>query len=255
MHGAMTRTLLALLLSAVTLTASAALRDDLGTAKVAAIEAAFAAATPGATLVWDDTLTVKLTDGAESAVRITGPESFGTMWVLHVELTDFARDAVAHARTFSQEPAPTHPTDFLAAVPATGASRIVRLDPTSIVIEVRKLNVIPEYEVPQTWPGVNVTYWATYASPDWAGSVRWTGAYNMETQGDIMRMPVGIAKKRKTGDSSAEQISATRATEEIVEIQGGQNRQLIQYPCLIPCTFDGKSLLAAWGTTAVRAAD
>lgn len=236
----------ALFLCAFTMTASATMRESLGDTRAAAVDAAFAAALPGATLQWDETLTVTLPDGARSAVRIIGPEPFGTMWVMHVELDDFARAAVEHARTFSKEPAPTRLTDFLAAVPASGTPRIARLDPTSISIEVKAFDVIPEYEVPQTWPGVSVTYWATYATPDWAGSVRWTGAYNLQTRSDQSRMPVGIAKKRASGDGVAEQVSPTRVSDELVQIEGGQTRQRVQYLCPFPCTFDGKSLLAAW---------
>lgn len=230
--------------------APAALREDLGPAKAAAIESAFAAALPGSTLQWGETLAVTTADGARSAVRIIGPEPFDTMWVLHVELTDFANAAVVHARAFSKEPAPEQRTDFLAAVPATGAPRIVRLDPTSISIEVKQLDVIPEYDVPQTWPAVNVTYWAQYATTDWVGSVRWTGVYDLQTMRDASRMPLGITKRRATGEGISEQVAPTRATAEIVEIEGGQSRQIVQYPCPIPCTFDGKSLLAAWGITA-----
>jgi hypothetical protein len=245
------RTLLAAVLTLLfAATASAALRDDLGAAKAAAIESAFAAALPGSTLEWDDTLTVKLPDGAQSAVHLVGPDLFGTIYVMHVELTDFAHAAVVHARTFSTEPAPTHPTDFLAAVPASGPPRIGRLDPTSLSIEVKRFDVVPEYEVPQTWPAVSVTYWAQYATRDWVGSVRWTGAYNMETMADSSRMPLGIAKRRATGEGVTEPIVPTRASEQIVEIEGGQTRQVVQYPCPMPCTFDGKSLLAAWGVTA-----
>lgn len=241
------RTILAaLFLCAFTATASAALRDSLGEARAAAVDAAFAAALPGATLQWDETLTVTLPDGARSAVRIIGPEPFETMWVMHVELDDFARAAVEHARTFSKAPAPTRLTDFIAAVPASGTPRIGRLDPTSISIEVKAFDVIPEYEVPQTWPGVSVTYWATYATPDWAGSVRWSGAYNLQTMADASRMPLGIAKKRASGDGVAEQIAPARVSDELVQIEGGQTRQRVQYPCPYPCTFDGKSLLAAW---------
>lgn len=229
-------------------TASAALREDLGEAKAAAVEAAFAAAMPGSTLQWSDTLLVTLSDGAKSEVRIVGPEMFGTMHVMHVELTDFARAAVVHARTFSTEPAPTHRTDFVAAVPASGAPKIGRLDPTSISIEVKQFDIVPEYEVPQTWPAINVSYWAQYGTSDWVGSVRWSGAYNMETMADSARMPIGIAKRRATGERVTEAIVPTRATAEIVEIEGGQTRQIVQYPCPIPCTFDGRSLLAAWST-------
>lgn len=239
--------LYALFLTTIASAASATLREDLGDAKAAAIERAFAAAIPGATLEWDETLTVKLPDGASSNVRLTGPEEFGTMFVLHAELTDFAAAALAHARTFSKEPAPTRPTDFLAAVPSTGAPRIVRLDPTSLAAEVHKLVVVPEYDVPQTWPAVNVTYWAHYASSDWAGSVRWSGVYDMQTQADAARMPLGIAKKRAAGGGIAEVVVAVRASDEIVEIEGGQSRLILQYPCPAPCTFDGKSLVAAWG--------
>jgi hypothetical protein len=247
MHRAMKRALLhALLVSTLAWTAAAALREDIGDAKATAIERAFAAAIPGSTLEWDETLTVKLADGARSAVRVTGPEEFGTMYVLHAAMTDFAGEAVAHARTFSKEPAPVHPADFLAAVPASGTPRIVRLDPTSISVEIRSFDVVPEYEVPQTWPAVNVTYWAHYATSDWAGSVRWKGVYDVETRKDYMRMPLGIAKKRASGEGIAEPVVPIRASEEIVEVEGGQTRQIVQLPCPMPCTFDGKSLLAAW---------
>lgn len=247
------RTLVAVLfLSAFTLTASAAIRETLGEPRAAAVDAAFAAALPGATLQWGDTLAVTLPDGARSAVRLVGPEAFGTMWVMHVELDDFARAAVAHARSFSKEPAPTHLTDFIAAVPASGAPRVGRLDPTSISVEVKAFEVVPEYEVPQTWPAVSVTYWATYSTSDWAGSVRWSGAYNLETKTDASRMPVGIAKKRAIGDGVAEHVSPARVSDEIVEIRGGQSGQVVQYPCPFPCTFDGKSLLAAWNTAPVQ---
>ena len=238
---------LLVLLVALPSTALAGLREDLGEARAAAVDSAFAAAVPGATLEWQDTLSVILPDGARSEVNLIGPVAFQTMYVLHAEITGFAKAAVVHARTFSSDPAPTHPTDFLAAVPASGTPRIVRLDPTGISIEIKDLDVVPEYETPQTWPAVNVTYWAQYASTDWVGSVRWTGTYDMETKTDLARMPMTIAKRRATGDGILEAVVPTRATAEIVEIEGGQTRQIVQYPCPIPCTFDGRSLLAAWG--------
>ncbi|HET8775706.1 MAG TPA: hypothetical protein VFP80_18035 [Thermoanaerobaculia bacterium] len=235
--------------------AGAALRDRLGEPKALAIEAALHAAVPGATLQWADTITVTMQDGAKSAVRIVGPEPFGTMWVMHVELADFAAAAMAHARTFSQEPAPDEPTDFLAAVDGNGSARISRLDSTAFGIEVKQFHVVEEYETPQTWPAVSVTYWAHYATADWVGSVRWSAAYNLQTHDNVARMPLGVAKKRSSGAAVAEQVVVTRATEEIVEIEGGQTGQIVQYPCPIPCTFDGKSLLAAWGATAATAAN
>lgn len=252
------RLLPAVLLFLAATTAGAALRDDLGDAKVRAIEAALAAAVPGSTLEWTTRLTVSLPDGAKSVVRIVGPREYGTaIYVVHLELTDFVRAALAHAESFSADPPPARPTDFLAAVQlaATPVVRITRLDPTARAIEVKKLEVIPETEAPQTWPGLSVTYWATYATPDWTGAVRWTGAYNVETLSHVARMPLTITKRRATGDIAADPVSTTRASAEIVQIEGGLTGQVIGYPCPAPCLFDGKTLLAAWGTTGAAAAE
>ena len=248
-----------LLALAVAVTAGADLRSDLGTAKVRAVETAFASAMPGAKLTWSETLNVELPSGTKSEVALLGPETQAmpdgtTAYVMEVELSDVLAKVIAHHREFSTEPPPSDPTDFIAAVKMNAAGEVVgqktgRLDPTTVAIEGKRLDLVEEYEVPQNWPGISVTYWGYYGTTDWFGSVRWDGIYDFQLMGHNSRMPLGIAKARKSGDGVEEHVLPMRVSPEIVAIEGGVTEQVIQYPCPAPCLFDGKSLLAAWGGT------
>lgn len=259
MLAVMRRVLIVSVLVAVSLNAAAAdLRTILGATKVRAVEAAFAAAVPGAKLEWTGKLKVELPSGTKSAVHILGPEATpavdGTIYVMQVELTDVVATVVEHHRDFSTAPAPADPTDFLAAVKLSGtgtvlAQKIGRLDPTAVAIEAKSLDLVTEYEVPQAWPGISVTYWGYYGTTDWFGAVRWDAVYDFQLMTHNSRMPLGIAKARATGDSVEEHVLPTRTSAEMVSIEGGVTEQIVQYPCPAPCMFDGRSLLAAWGTT------
>jgi hypothetical protein len=255
------RTLALLALLAASATASAAdLRALLGAAKTHAVEIAFASAAPAAKLDWTDGLKVTFPSGTKSDVRLLGPLAApapdgSTIYVMQVELPDVVAAIVAQRRDFSTAPPPAEPTDFLAAVRLTATGEVVarkigRLDPTSVAIEVKQFVLVDEYDVPQTWPGVNVTYWGYYGTTDWFGAVRWDSVYDFELMTHNSRMPLGIVKARATGDNVEEHVLPTRTSPEIVSIEGGVTEQVVQYPCPAPCMFDGKSLLAAWGVTA-----
>lgn len=244
---------------AAALTAGADLRTDLGAAKVRAIETAFASAAPGAKLTWSETLDVEFPSGAKSKVEMLGPETQTmpdgtTAYVMQIELADILAAVVRHHRQFKTAEPPAEPTDFVAAVKMNAAGEVVaqktgRLDPTSVAIESKRLQLVEEYEVPQNWPGIAVTYWGYYSTADWFGAVRWTAVYDFQTMGHNSRMPLGIAKARKSGEGVEEHVLPVRVSPELIEIEGGVTEQVVQYPCPSPCLFDGKSLLAAWGGT------
>lgn len=251
--------ILTLLALAVSVTANADLRSDLGAAKVRAVEAALAAGAPGAQLTWTaDALNVAFLSGAKSKVDMLGPETQvmpdgTTAYVMQIELTDILAKVVAHHRSYSTEPPPAEPSDFIAAVKMNAAGNVVaqkigRLDPTSVAIEGKRLELVDEYEAPQDWPGIAVTYWGYYGTTDWFGAVRWDAIYDFQRMTTNARTPLGIAKARKSGERVEEHILAMRVSPEIVAIEGGMSEQVVQYPCPAPCLFDGKSLLAAWGT-------
>lgn len=245
---------------AVSATANADLRADLGAAKVRAVEAAIASAAPGLELTWTaDALNVALPSGAKSKVEMLGPETQvmpdgATAYVMQIEFSDFLANTVSHYRKYSTEPPPTEPTDFIAAVKMNAggdviAQKIGRLDPTAVAIESKRLELVDEYEVPQDWPGITVTYWGYYGTTDWFGAVRWEAIYDFQRMADNARMPLGIAKARKSGERVEEHILAMRVSPELVAIEGGMTEQVVQYPCPAPCLFDGKSLLAGWGSS------
>jgi hypothetical protein len=250
-------------LVAVAVTAGADLRTGLGAAKVRAIETAFASAAPGATLVWTDTLDVTFLSGAKSKVALLGPETQvmpdgATAYVMQVEFTDIAAAIIKHDRSFSTEERPAEPTDFVAAVKMNPAGDVIgqktgRIDPTSVAIEAKRLALVEEYDVPQPWPGINVTYWGYYGTRDWFGAVRWDAVYDFQLMNHNSRMPLGIAKARANGEGVEEHVLAVRVSPEIVSIEGGVTEQIVPYPCPAPCVFDGKSLLAAWGGATTRA--
>lgn len=261
MSRTMTRLLFTLVLTAAATTAGAAeLRTVLGPAKVRAVETAFAAAAPSAQLTWTDTLHAEFPSGAKSEVQLLGPETQvmpdgATAYVMQIELADIAAAVIGHHRTFSTEPPPSEPADFIAAVKMNAAGdvlaqKIGRLDPTSVAIEAKRLDLVDEYEVPQPWPGISVTYWGYYGTKDWFGAVRWDGVYDFQLMTHNSRMPLGIAKARATGEGVEEHVLPARVSPEIVSIEGGVTEQVVQYPCPAPCLFDGRSLLAAWGVTA-----
>jgi hypothetical protein len=251
-------------LLAVAMTAGADLRTELGSAKVRAVEAAFAAAAPTAKLTWTDTLNVELPSGAKSEVSLLGPEvevtpDGVTTYVMQVEFDDLLAAVVKHHREFTTTPPPAEPTDFVAVVKLSGTGEVLgqkigRLDPTAVAIEAKGLELVEEYDVPQNWPGVSVTYWGYYGTTDWFGAVRWEAVYDFQLMTYNSRTPLGIAKARATGEGVEEHVLAVRTSPEIVSIRGGVTEQVVPYPCPNPCLFDGKSLLAAWGaSTAVVA--
>lgn len=258
---AMTRLLFLPALLAVAMTAGATdLRTVLGAAKVRAVEAAFAAAAPTAELTWSETLNVEFPSGATSEVSLLGPETQvmpdgATAYVMQVELSDIMEKVVSHYREFTIDAQPpSEPTDFLAAVKMSAAGEVIgqkigRLDPTAVANEAKRLDLVEEYDVPQAWPGITVTYWGYYATTDWFGAVRWDAIYDFQLMTNNARMPLGIAKARKSGEGVEEHVNAARTSTEMVRIRGGVTEQVVQYPCASPCMFDGKSLLAAWSVS------
>lgn len=231
------------------------MRAAMGEPRATQLESVLTSAIQGAEVTWEDRVAVKLADGATSEVHLAGlievPRAGGPLVVMQIELLDFQHEAAQHVRTFAGTP-PPHPTDLTAILQTDAAGAITsrklgRLDPDALSIETKQFDLDTE-TAEDPWPAVKATYWATYATTDWYGAVRWYAVVETETLANNSRMPLGITKSSRSGAQTADQVAATRASDAIVQIEGGITGQIVAYPCLSPCLFDGKTLLAAWGT-------
>ncbi|HEX6096861.1 MAG TPA: hypothetical protein VF432_11100 [Thermoanaerobaculia bacterium] len=230
------------------------MRAQVGEPRATQLQSVLTAAIPGSEVTWEDRVTVKLADGAKSEVHLAGlievPRAGGPLVLMQIELLDFQSEAVQHVKTFAGTP-PPHPADITAVLQtntagAITAQKIGRLDPDAVFIETKQFELDTE-TTDDPWPAVKATYWATYATTDWYGAVRWYAVVESETLGNNSRMPLGVSKTTRAGDETADQVAATRVSDAIVQIEGGLTGQIVAYPCLAPCLFDGKTLLAAWG--------
>lgn len=226
-------------------------RTALGANVAKAVETAVRSAVPDGTLTWENRIVVTRADETHSTVVVAGLAEIampqGPFVVVQVEFVEWAEAEAARIAKFSPGP-PKQPTDVLAAVRfgASGEvqqSKITRLDPTSAAIETKDLARV---DTEGTWPSVEVTYWARYATPDFHGSVRWYGVYDFDLMEHYSRMPLGITKFTKTGGEVSEQVAAMRMDDALVNVEGGITGHVLGYPCPFPCLFDGKALLAGW---------
>jgi hypothetical protein len=243
-----------LLLAASTAVADA--RSDFGDAPARALETAVGRALSGARITWEgEEIRVTLADGAKSRVTTPGflelARPQGPLYVMEIELPDFAREQATTLRSFGATPPPAqHPADLFVAMQTNPAGEVLaikigRLDPTAAFIDTRQFELTDDSEN-AAWPAVKVTYWGFYGTSDWHGSVRWFGAYDSETMSIVSRLPLGLMKTRKGGDLVQDQLLASRLTPEVIHIEGGLTGTAIDFPCAYPCTFDGRALLASW---------
>jgi hypothetical protein len=241
---------------------AADMRAVMGEPRATQLQSVLASSIPGSQMTWEDVVTVKLPDGAKSEVHVSGlieiPRGDGTLVFMQIELLDFQTEAAKHVKTFAGTP-PPHPTDVTAFLKTTTAGAITaqkigRLDPAAVSIETKQFDLLTDTK-DDPWPAVQVTYWGTYATTDWFGAVRWYAVVETDTLANNSRMPLGISKSMKSGAETADQVAATRISEDLVRIEGGITGQTVAYPCAVPCLFDGRSLLAAWGIVAPTVAD
>jgi hypothetical protein len=164
-----------------------------------------------------------------------------------VDFPDFQVAASEQLAVF-EEPAP-RPLDALALFRLDSAGQIIsrtitRADTTAVMNEVKELRLNEaDEEVAAT---IEISYWSTYRTSDWYGSIRWSSVIDAATLTRYARLPVSMNKTTRAGAELEDIVALVRTSDAVLHVKGPITNREFDWPCAYPCLFDGTSLLAAW---------
>jgi hypothetical protein len=208
---------------------------------------------PGAEVVWDPTLMLRLRGENPRIVAVPvyvrgSAENGGLEGIATIELEKKKEQFIFEAQNFRRTDRPDMPTE-LYVFRADMAGRIQRykklvIDPAEPLTEIKTMSI--EDWSKKEWPTLQLQYDTHRAAPNSFTTIEWHGTFDANSGQFISRLPFGITRKVKGGPEQLFFFGLGRTSPSTVMIADRIGGESHPYTCFDPCVMDADTLLSEW---------
>lgn len=228
-------------------------RKSYGDARASVIESVLTTLYPGAEVIWDPSLRLRL-PGQEPRmvdvpVYVRGSAANGGLeGIASIELEKRKEQFIFEAQNFRRTDQPVFPTEMI-VFRADLAGHIQRykrfmLDPGEPLTEIKTMSIQDWSQ--DEWPTLLIQYDTHRVRQNSFTTIEWHGTFDVNSETFTSRLPFGFTRQPKGGVAQLYFLGLGRVDPGRVVMQNRLDGDRRVYACSDPCVMDADRLLAAW---------
>lgn len=237
-------------------------RKAYGEPRASVIESVLTTLYPGAEVVWDPSLTVRLPGEkpriVDVPVYVRGSAANGGLeGIATIELEKRKEQFIFEAQNFRRTDQPVFPTELI-VFRADMAGRIQKckrfmLDPAEPLTEIKVMSI--EDWSHNEWPTLHIQYDTHRVRQNSFTTIEWHGTFDVNSGTFTSRLPFGFSRQTKGGVAQLYFLGLGRVDAGRIVMENRFRGDRRVYACSDPCVMDADTLLSDWNINDPRAND